>query len=104
MSTEPTSSEILSQEVPEPPSQHEPPSDRQEGTPKWMAPVAIGALVLGLAGLGVGAYALATMPAKTLAPRPCRPRRSAGASRAGRAGRTAGSGRGVGNHRRHDDR
>jgi hypothetical protein len=69
MSTEPTSSEILSQEVPEPPSQHEPPSGRQEGTPKWMAPVAIGALVLGLVGLGVGAYALATMPAKTSGPR-----------------------------------
>jgi hypothetical protein len=70
MSTEPTSSEILSQEVPEPPSQHAPPPDQQEGAaPKWMAPVAIGALVLGLAGLGVGAYALATMPAKTSGPR-----------------------------------
>jgi hypothetical protein len=69
MSTEPTSSEILSQDLTEPTPPNPPPADHQEEGPKWMAPVAIGALVLALAGLGVGAYALATMPAKTSGPR-----------------------------------
>lgn len=34
---------------------------------KWVAPFVV-ALIVGLAGLGVGAYALATMPAKTSGP------------------------------------
>jgi collagen type I alpha len=36
--------------------------------PKWVAPVVIAALLVGGAGLGVGAYAVATMPAKTSGP------------------------------------
>ena len=36
--------------------------------PKWMVPVVVVALVVGLAGLGVGAYAVATTPAKTSGP------------------------------------
>ena len=43
-----------------------PPSQRSER--KWVAPVVIAALVVGLAGLGVGAYAVATTPAKTSGP------------------------------------
>ena len=39
--------------------------DKERG---WVVPVVIGALVVGLAGLGVGAYALATIPAKTSGP------------------------------------
>jgi len=35
---------------------------------RWVAPVVVAALVVGLAGLGVGAYAVATMPAKTSGP------------------------------------
>ncbi len=35
---------------------------------RWVIPVVSAALVVGLAGLGVGAYALATMPAKTSGP------------------------------------
>ena len=35
---------------------------------KWVAPVVVAALVVGLAGLGVGAYAVATTPAKTSGP------------------------------------
>jgi hypothetical protein len=35
---------------------------------KWVAPAAIAALVVGLAGLVVGAYAVATIPAKTSGP------------------------------------
>lgn len=35
---------------------------------RWIAPVVIAALVVGLAGLGVGAYAVATTPAKTSGP------------------------------------
>lgn len=35
---------------------------------KWVVPVVVAALVVGLAGLGVGAYAVATMPAKTSGP------------------------------------
>lgn len=37
--------------------------------PAWVLPLVVGALVVGLAGLGVGLYALATMPAKTSGPR-----------------------------------
>jgi hypothetical protein len=36
--------------------------------PKWVVPVVIVALVIGVAGLGVGAYAVATTPAKTSGP------------------------------------
>jgi hypothetical protein len=36
---------------------------------RWLAPVALGALIVGLAGIGVGGYALSTMPAKTSGPR-----------------------------------
>ena len=36
--------------------------------PKWIAPVVIAALLVGGAGLGVGAYAVATTPAKTSGP------------------------------------
>lgn len=39
-----------------------------EKWPRWVVPVVIAALVLGLAGLGVGAYAVATTPAKTSGP------------------------------------
>ncbi len=35
---------------------------------KWVVPVLIAAVVVGLAGLGVGIYAVATMPAKTSGP------------------------------------
>lgn len=34
----------------------------------WMVPVLIAALIVGLAGLGAGAYSIATMPAKTSGP------------------------------------
>jgi hypothetical protein len=43
-----------------------PPTPRHER--RWIAPLVIGALVVGLAGLGVGAYAVATTPAKTSGP------------------------------------
>jgi hypothetical protein len=36
--------------------------------PKWIVPTVIGALVIGLAGLGVGVYAVVKMPAKTSGP------------------------------------
>jgi hypothetical protein len=36
--------------------------------PRWIVPTVIGALVFGLAGLGVGVYALVKMPAKTSGP------------------------------------
>ena len=46
---------------------------------KWIAPVVIAALFVGLAGLGVGAYALATTPAKTSGPQgPIGPRGATG--------------------------
>jgi hypothetical protein len=35
---------------------------------QWVVPVVIASLVVGLSGLGVGIYALATMPAKTSGP------------------------------------
>jgi hypothetical protein len=37
--------------------------------PSWVVPVVIAALVVGVAGLGVGIYAVATMPGKTSGPR-----------------------------------
>ena len=43
-----------------------PPPQRSER--KWVVPFVIAALVVGLAGLGVGAYAVATTPAKTSGP------------------------------------
>ena len=51
-------------------------ADRQ---PKWIAPVVIAALLVGGTGLGVGAYAVATTPAKTSGPQ-------------GRAGATGATG------------
>ena len=42
------------------------PGDTKSRT--WVVPVVVAALVIGLAGLGVGAYAVATMPAKTSGP------------------------------------
>ena len=38
-------------------------------TPGWVVPLVVVALVVGLAGLGVGIYAVAKMPAKTSGPR-----------------------------------
>ena len=49
-----------------------PPNRQRSGDdngPKWVVPVVIAALVVGLAGLGVGAYAVTTTPAKTSGPR-----------------------------------
>jgi hypothetical protein len=37
--------------------------------PSWVVPSVVAALVLGVAGLGVGIYAVATMPGKTSGPR-----------------------------------
>ena len=53
----PSTSEIPTQQ---------PAEDKERG---WIVPVVIGALVIALAGLGVGVYALATMPAETSGPR-----------------------------------
>ena len=36
--------------------------------PRWLVPVVVASLVVGLGGLGVGIYAVATTPAKTLGP------------------------------------
>ena len=36
--------------------------------PKWIVPVVVAALLIGAAGLGVGTYAVVTMPAKTSGP------------------------------------
>lgn len=47
---------------------------------KWVVPVVVASLVVGLAGLGVGAYAVATTPAKTSGPQgPAGPPGAAGA-------------------------
>jgi hypothetical protein len=67
MSIQPTSTEILTHEVPTQPL-GQAPSEHQDASRRWIAPAAIGALVVGLAGLAIGAYALATMPAKTSGP------------------------------------
>jgi hypothetical protein len=59
------------------PTQQPSAGDKERG---WVVPVVIGALVVGLAGLGVGAYALATMPAKTSGPQgPAGPQGATGA-------------------------
>jgi hypothetical protein len=55
-----TSSELRTSRLPSTPEDHTP-------NGKWTAPVLIAAL-LGLAGVGVGAYAIATIPAKTSGP------------------------------------
>ncbi len=72
--------------------------------PKWIVPVVIAALLVGGAGLGVGAYAVATTPAKTSGPQG-----RAGATRrprtAGRQGRyrSRGARRPGWDYRRHLD-
>jgi hypothetical protein len=43
-------------------------STRAEKWPRWVVPVVIAALVLGLAGVGIGVYAVVTTPAKTSGP------------------------------------
>jgi hypothetical protein len=52
---------------PEPPAQPQP-VQSPKFAPSWTTVVVIIALVVGLAGLGVGAYALATQPAKVSGP------------------------------------
>jgi hypothetical protein len=47
-------------------SEHE--SISTKAAPGWLMPVVIGALVVGLAGLGVGIYAVAKIPASTSGP------------------------------------
>ena len=54
--------------------------------PKWVAPVVIAALLVGGAGLGVGAVAVATTPAKTSGPQAARDRRDRRPRTAGRQG------------------
>jgi hypothetical protein len=44
-------------------------ANTSRSAPSWVVPVVVAAAVVGLAGLGVGVYALATMPAKTSGPR-----------------------------------
>jgi len=44
-------------------------ADATRPTPGWVLPLVVAALVVGLAGLGVGIYAVAKMPAKTSGPR-----------------------------------
>lgn len=61
MTNSPTSSGIL-EETAQPPS-------NQRAPGRWTTVAALGALVVGLAGLGVGAYALATIPASVSGPR-----------------------------------
>ena len=57
----------------------EPPRPRDATGPRWVAPVVVAVLVIGLAGLGTGAYAVATMPAKTSGPQgPAGPRGALG--------------------------
>ncbi|HVA07729.1 MAG TPA: hypothetical protein VNG12_13405 [Acidimicrobiales bacterium] len=71
--TNPPTSELLNHPEPSRPWDDQSPR-------KWVAPLVIGALVVGLAGLGVGAYALATMPAKTSGPQgPAGPKGATGA-------------------------
>jgi hypothetical protein len=54
--------------------------DSRGRAPGWLVPLVVAALVLGLAGLGVGAYAVATTPTKTSGPPgPVGPRGAAGA-------------------------
>lgn len=55
-------------EMPKDPALQTPQRPRDDKNPKWVVPVVVAALVVGLAGLGVGAYAVATTPAKTSGP------------------------------------
>jgi hypothetical protein len=52
----------------EPPAVKTPQRPWDDKGHRWLAPVVVAALVVGLAGLGVGAYAVVTTPAKTSGP------------------------------------
>jgi hypothetical protein len=62
----PSTTEMLKDPAAVPQTPQRPWDDK--GSSKWVVPVVVAALVVGLAGLGVGAYAVATMPAKTSGP------------------------------------
>ena len=66
MSSPSLASEMLTAQTPATPRVSPRPGD--DPAPRWVVPVVVAALVVGLAGLGAGAYAVATMPAKTSGP------------------------------------
>ena len=66
MSSPSLASEMLTRQMPATPPVSPGPSDAT--APRWVEPVVVATLVIGLAGLGTGAYAVATMPAKTSGP------------------------------------
>ncbi len=66
MSNPSLASEMLTAPMPATPPVSPGPSETT--APRWVVPVVVGALVIGLAGLGTGAYAVTTMPAKTSGP------------------------------------
>ena len=66
MSSPSLASEMLTAQMPATPQVS--PGPRETTAPKWVVPVVAATLVIGLAGLGTGAYAIATMPAKTSGP------------------------------------
>ena len=66
MSSPSLASEMLTAQMPATPQVS--PGPRETTAPRWVVPVVAATLVIGLAGLGTGAYAIATMPAKTSGP------------------------------------
>ena len=66
MSSSSLASEMLTAQMPATPPVSPGPSETT--APRWVVPVVVGALVIGLDGLGTSAYAVATMPAKTSGP------------------------------------
>ena len=66
MSSSSLASEMLTARTPATPPVSPRPSDAT--APRWVVPVVVATLVIGLAGLGTGAYAVTTMPAKTAGP------------------------------------
>jgi hypothetical protein len=61
-------SSLLETQPPPPPPTLTPAMPRDAKQPRWVVPVVVAALIVGLAGVGVGAYAVATTPAKTSGP------------------------------------
>ena len=66
MSSPSLASEMLTAQMPATPPVS--PGRSETTPPRWVVPVVVATLVIGLAGLGTGAYAVTTMPAKTSGP------------------------------------
>ena len=103
MSSSSFTPEMRTAETPATPQESPRPWD--DTAPRWVVPLVAAALLIGLVGLGTGAYAVATHAGQDVrSPRASGPSRSTGATRSARNHRTKRTSRSRRDDRHHFDR